>query len=130
MNVSDLMNIENKSSRFDVESIKSKVINGKVSGYKIHKLSKDIKLLDSKLQESLDKMYDSYFNNHVIKTYQELNSSIIDSFTKQILKKYIVFTEKKFMLNKKEIKDCVYLIEMEITKEEKTYIGDKICNRL
>ena len=129
MNISDLMNIENKSSQFDIDEIKTEIKNATLSGFKIHKLKKDSVLIDTKLQETLEQMYLLYANNYIIDLYKELSSKFTDNFTNQVLRKYLMYSENDFTLNKKDIKDCTYLIELEITKEAECQIGDKYCNR-
>jgi len=131
MNISDLMNLENNTSQFNIEKVKTKIDGGILSGYKIHKLNKKLKLLDKKLEEKLEEMYNIYINNHVLKAYNDLNNIIIEDLVNKILRKYLVFYDdgKKILVDKKELVNCVYLLELEISKEVKSNIGDKFCNR-
>ena len=43
--------------------------------------------------------------------------------------KKLIEYQKRQVTQKKDIKDCTYLIELEITKEAECQIGDKYCNR-
>lgn len=133
MNVSDYMKLNRSKSEinnFRKEIIKTKIKNGIVKGFKIHKLNNKI-LIDKKLQQVLENLYTAY-GNYVIDTYNNLNNSFNPTFSKQLLKRYYVYDSK----NEERIgvdvnlKDCVYLIEFEIGREDSTVVGDKFSNRL
>jgi len=132
MNVSDYMKLNRSRSEinnFRKEIIKTKVRNGIVKGFKIHKLNHKV-LIDKKLQGVLENLYTTY-GNYIVDTYNNLSANFSPSFSKQILKRFYVYDNK----NEERIgidvnlKDCVYLIEFEIGREDSTVVGDKFTNR-
>lgn len=120
-------------NQFRKESIKTKIEDGILSGFKIHKLNinKNINLIDKRLQSVLEKLYDLY-SGFIIDTYNDLNGVFNEKFSRQILKKHYVYNEtneNKLNLHDINIKDCVYILEFEISKEDTTHEGDKISNK-
>lgn len=120
-------------NQFRKESIKTKIEDGVLSGFKIHKLNinKNTNLIDKRLQTVLEKLYDLY-SGFIIDTYNDLNSVFNEKFSRQILKKHYVYNEtneNKLNLHDINIKDCVYILEFEISKEDTTHEGDKLSNR-
>ena len=134
LNLSDYIKInQSKTSmnQFKKEVVQTKIKHGTVSGFKIHKLNNK-QLVDKKLQETLEKMY-SVYGGFVVDTYNELTSNFNDKFSKQLLKKHYVYAEtedNKLNLDDINIKECVYLIEFEIKREDSSVLGDKFTNRL
>jgi len=133
MNVSDYMKLNRSRSEinnFRKEIVKTKVRNGIVKGFKIHKLNHKV-LIDKKLQGVLENLYNTY-GNYIVDTYNNLSANFSPSFSKQILTRFYVYDNK----NEERIgidvnlKDCVYLIEFEIGREDSTVVGDKFTNRL
>lgn len=129
MNVSDLLNINSNTTPFTVEQIKTKVEHGKVTGIKIHKLRTDVTLVDSKLQNILDKLHTTYFNDYIIPGYTKIDNVLGESAAKEVTRKYMAFKDKNPITNRKTFKNCVYLIELEVSAEHKSVMGDKFCNR-
>lgn len=110
------------------QRIKSKIESGGIlTGLKVHKLKKE-ELLDLELQNVLDNMYTMY-GAYVSNIYGELYSRFGELYTKKILKRYHVFADKDIIRGNINFKDAIYLLEFEITKESKTFLGDKLTTR-
>lgn len=132
MNIADYFNYKNSIdiNQFRKEVVKTKTKDGIVSGFKIHKFSKT-PLIDKKLQEILEKLYDLY-SGFIIDTYNELNENFNEKFSRQILKRFYVYNEtedNKLNIDNVNIKECIYLLEFEIQKVENSCVGDKFTNR-
>jgi len=137
MSLSDYMKMNHNKTeiaQFKKEVIKTKIKDAKVTGIKIHKLKHNVKLLDKKLNNVLESMFNVY-GTYIIDTYNDLCKIFDENFSKELLKKYYVYAYS----NKKETKsnlenivnilDCVYILEFEIVKEDSTVEGDKLTNR-
>lgn len=129
MNLSDLINIKisNGKNNFSSENINTSIENGIVSGFKIHKIKKDIKLIDSELQEIIEKLYKRY-NIYILNLYNDLNKIVNDSFAKSILREYYIYADRKKIRKNIDLSDVVYIIEMEISKEVSAHLGDKMSS--
>jgi len=137
MSLSDYIKInQNKTdvSQFKKEVIRSKIKNGKIAGIKIHKVKNNVKLLDKKLNNVLESMFNLY-GTYVLDVYNDLQQVFDESFSKSILSKYYVYQydpvkkTKSNLENTVNVRDCVYIIEFEITREDATVMGDKLTNR-
>ena len=101
---------------------------GKVSGIKIHKLQDNVKLIDKNLQnvlESLLKLYRVY----VLSTYSDLERTVTKEFASKTLKEYFTYTDRERIRRKINLRDVVYLIELEVSKVCSTTVGDKLSTR-
>jgi len=135
LGISDFLSFHKSDSsvvnQFRKESVKTKINNGVLTGFKIHKLNKNVNLIDKRLQSVLEKMYDLY-SNFIIDVYNDLNCAFNEKFSRQILKKHYVYNstnENKLDLHAINMKDCIFLLEFEISKEDTTHMGDKLSNR-
>jgi DNA-directed RNA polymerase beta subunit len=137
MSLSDYIKMNQKEteiSQFKKEVIKTKIENAKISGIKIHKLKPGVKLLDKKLNNVLESMFNTY-GNFIIDTYNDLNGIFDESFSKEILKKHYVYQydskrqSKSNLENTINLKECVYILEFEIIREDSSSLGDKFSNR-
>jgi DNA-directed RNA polymerase subunit beta len=120
-------------SQFKKEVIKTKLKDAKISGIKIHKLKPGIKLLDKKLNNVLESIFNKY-GNFIVDTYNDLNSVFDENFSKEILKKHYVYQydskrqSKSNLENLINLKECVYILEFEIVREDSSTLGDKFSN--
>lgn len=133
MNIADYLNYHKSVNinQFRKEVTKTKIKDGRISGFKIHKLNNKKQLIDKRLQQTLEKLYDLY-SGFIIDTYNELNTCFNDKFSRQILKRYYVYNDRndsKLNIENINVKECVYLLEFEITKEDNSVEGDKFSNR-
>lgn len=125
---SDLFSIYNfKTRSISVNDIKCRIKNGTVNKYKVHKFN-ETQLLDSRLNIILEKMYYKYINDELYPIYEKLSNSLTENEAKSILKKHYVYKDKELKRGKINLANVVYLIEVEIIKEQDTIIGDKIAN--
>lgn len=132
MNLTDYFNYKNSIdiNQFRKEVVKTKTKDGVVTGFKIHKFNKNT-LIDKKLQDILEKLYDLY-SGFIIDTYSELNENFNEKFSRQILKRFYVYNEtedNKLNIDNVNVKECIYLLEFEIQKVESSTLGDKYTNR-
>ncbi len=134
LNVSDCIQLDKDQAtidKFKKDTIKTKIKEGILSGFRIHKLNKNVELIDKRLQNVLEKMYKVY-NNFLFDTYTDFNEHFSQSFSKQLLKKYYVYTseeDNRLAIKNITIKDCVYILEFEINRDDKSTLGDKFTNR-
>lgn len=131
LNLSDLLNVSNKSmSAFTVDQIKTKVDNGSLTGIKVHKLQKDVNLVDAKLQKILEELYKIYSKNHAIEAFNKLSEKFNNNnFAAQVIRKHLIYNDKEPVTNRRDISNCIYLIELEVSSEHESVVGDKLCNR-
>ena len=127
-NLSHLNNITTQQieSVFKKRSELSKVENGLVSGIKIHKIG-NTPLIIPDLEQELKKLYQKY-DQYVVGIYHELSQHLPLDLTKEILYRYFIYKDKDLERYKLDMRNVVYLLEVEITKTEKTNIGDKLTN--
>jgi hypothetical protein len=136
MSLSDYIKMnQNKTdiAQFKKEVIKTKIKDAKISGIKIHKLKPKTKLLDKKLDKVLENMFNVY-GTYIIDNYNDLNNIFGDKFSKEILKRHYVYTNseqdnKSNLENTINLKECVYILEFEIVREDSSVVGDKFTNR-
>ncbi len=131
INLSGLLSLEDiDNTKFVVNKIKTKLENGIINGIKIHRLRKpsEIHMIDKRLQQTLDKLYVNVYGKHITEAYQTLMNKFDTKYTEYILRKYYICRDRRKRGNI-NLTDACYLLEIEITKEDKTYYGDKFCNR-
>lgn len=130
MNISELINLKLlNNSNFVSEQIKTDVINGTVTGIKIHKLKKDGKLIDGELQNKLEALYHKYGSVFVTPVFNSLKNIVGSEGARRIMRKYYVYGDRDKIRHDLYTKDLVYIIEIEVTKEESVKLGDKLSNR-
>lgn len=127
MNLSDLINMKISGGKhgFSTEKITSHIEDGIISGFKIHKINKNIKLIDSDLQNILDKLYKRY-NFYILNSYNNLNNLVDENFAKKLLREYYIYADRDKIRKDVDLNDVVYLIELEISKETHVKLGDKL----
>ena len=129
MNISDLINTENQgTSKLIKNKVKTKIFNGVVNGFKIHRLKKNIKLLDIELQKVLDKLCSTY-GQYIMDKFDELKDIFNQDFIHKTMKEHYVYTDNYSKRGNLDLNDAVYLLEFEIIKQDKSYLGDKFANR-
>lgn len=132
MSISDLLNVSFAGdSKFAIDKIKTKVENGKISGIKLHRFKKSATktMIDQRLETTLDQLYLKYAQ-HVMNTNSDLVKRFNTQYIEYILgKHYVFYHPPKGMRGEISLNNLVYLIEIEISKDCSTDIGDKLCNR-
>ena len=132
MSISDLLNMGFAGDgKFAIDKIKTKVENGQVSGIKIHRFKKinTQVMIDQRLETTLDQLYLKY-GSFISKTYHDLGKSFNYQYVEYILKKYYLYVDKsKGSRGEIGLNNLCYIIELEISKECPTVIGDKLANR-
>ncbi|MCK9439493.1 MAG: hypothetical protein WC188_03920 [Candidatus Caldatribacteriota bacterium] len=132
MSLSDLLTMGfSGDSKFAIDRIKTKVENGIVSGIKIHRFKKPSTqvMIDHKLETILDKIYSTY-GDFITGVYNELQNSFNYQYVEYILKKYYIYIDKNTGTRGNiSLNNLCYLVELEISKDCKTVIGDKLANR-
>ena len=114
MNISDLISMKRGDlSLFSVDNIKSKIHNGIVTGYKLHKIQNK-KLVSADVESVLNIMYHEYFNDYAIKTFKEFNNRFTPDYSKVLAKKFLVYSDKdtEVMTNRKDIRNSIYILEV------------------
>jgi DNA-directed RNA polymerase beta subunit len=123
MSIYDIMDIKNDNLQFNSVPIISKIEFAKVSKIKIHKLSNNLKLLDTNLQKTLESLLTDYrvYNN---KIYNEMSAIVGADYAKRVLSSNYIMTNSPF-----NTEELVYVIELQLIKEVESKIGDKLSNR-
>lgn len=130
MNLSDLINmrISGQSTGFTSEKTKVGIPFGKLTGFKIHRLRKDCKLIDRELQQAIDKIYANY-NLFILDIYSDLSKLVNDQFAKKIIRQYFLYGDRDKLRKSVNLNDAIYLLEFEISKESSAHIGDKMSKK-
>ena len=130
LNLSDLINmrITGQAAGFTCDNVKIGIGGGKITGFKIHRLKREIQLVDKELQKSIDKIYNAY-NLYVLDVYSDLTKLINDQFAKKVIRQYYLYGDRDRIRKNLNLKDAVYLLEFEISKENHACIGDKMSKK-
>ena len=130
LNLSELINMKvmGQSAGFLCDKVKIGIGGGTVTGLKIHRLKKDIKLVDKDLQAAIDKMHNIY-SLYVLEVYNDLAKFANDQFARKIIHQYYLYGDHDRIRRNLNLKDAVYLLEFEISKESCAHIGDKMSKK-
>ena len=128
LNLSDLLNMNTQSiNNFIINRYVTKIEDGYVSGIRIHKLKKDIKMIDSNLQNVLESLHGEY-SKYIRSRHDELLPLLGRDMTLELIKKYYLYADDDKMRHRINLRSAVYLLEFEISSKEKTILGDKLAN--
>lgn len=129
--IPDLINLSNSKimTSYELQYTKSKIPNATVNGIKIHKLNKNINLIDPKLKEMLQKIYETYCEEYIYKTFTDIKTECGQDLAIQVAKEYLVYQNDMISSNMTNLKNAIYVLEIELVKESKSILGDKFCNR-
>ena len=128
LNLSDLINMNTQSvNNFIINRYVTKIEDGYVSGIRIHKLRKDIKMIDSTLQNVLEQLHGEY-SKYIRDRHDELLPLLGRDLTLELIKKYYLYADDDKMRHRINLRFAVYLLEFEISSREKTTLGDKLAN--
>ena len=127
LNLSDLINmrITGQSAGFACDKVKIGIGGGTVTGFKIHRLKRDVKLIDKDLQKAIDKIYNAY-NLYVLDVYSDLSKLVNEQFARKIIRQYYLYGDRDRVRRNLNLKEAVYLLEFELNKESCAHIGDKM----
>lgn len=132
MSLSNLLSFgSSESQKFVIDKIKTKVSDGIITGIKIHRFRKpdEINMIDKKLKTTLEKLYMKYIT-FISETLNDLGKHFAKPYIEMLLKKYYIYRDKtKSIRGDINLSNICYLIELEISKEDTTHIGDKLANR-
>lgn len=128
MNLSDLINMKISGGRngFSSEKIISNIENGILTGFRIHRIKKNVKLIDTELQEVIEKLYTRYNMCVVLNVYNDLNNLINSNFSKKTIRENFLYADRDRIRKNLDLTDAVYVLEFEISKESHTQLGDKL----
>lgn len=132
MSISDLLNIKSKNiSQFIIDPIKTKIDDGIVTGIKVHRLrkKKEVSLVEKDLEELIEKLHNAYVDKHLIKSFGDLSEILGEQYATKIFRQHLVYKEDGSFTNRKDLTGCVYLLEIEVSAEHHSVLGDKFCNR-
>jgi DNA-directed RNA polymerase beta subunit len=134
----DLTSIAEDNFLFNSVPIISKLPGGTVTKLKVHHINRNVKLADEKnLGMRLKGMHDEY-SDEVEIIHNNISELFGEKYARRIASNHLVmqrYGSKRTTKDKIGIPvdmhrdDLVYVIELEISKEYKTKIGDKISNR-
>lgn len=134
MTLSNLLSLQSfENNKFMLDKQKSKLENGYISGFKIHRIRNPkhpVQMIDPELKNCLDGLYNIYAKL-IIDVFNDLKHQFSLSVVNSLIKKYYAYQDNtKITQNKNiDIKNAIYLLEFEISKTDNTHIGDKIANR-
>lgn len=128
MNMSDLnnsyLNISNTG-----KSERVKLDGSILNGFKIHKLKETINMVDVDLKNFLEKMNQFYENNYILDNYSKLSNAFGDKCANYLTTRFFRFKDRETNRKDLQLHKLAYLIEFEIVKKDRSYIGDKFSNR-
>jgi len=128
LNLSDLINMNSQSiSNFVVNRFLTKIEDGHISGIRIHKLRREINMIDSNLQNVLESLHAKY-SKYIREKHDELLPLIGRDLTLEMIKKYYLYADDDKVRHKINLRSAVYLVEFEVSSREKTILGDKLAN--
>ncbi len=122
LNIENLSEIINDPTQFKLIPELSKIKNAIVTDIKIHKI-KNTNLIDTQLTKYINRIKNDY--------YQQIKTDITNIST-TLGKEIIPYITSKFYVNTNippDMKNCCYLIELQLTGENLTNVGDKMANR-
>jgi len=133
----DLTTIIEDNFLFNSIPIISKLSGGTLTKLKVHHINKILRLADEKsLGRKLKFMFDEY-GETTKKVYDKIANIFGETYARRVVSNHYIM--QKYGKDKGAIKeglpldirrdDLVYVLELEITKEYKTKVGDKISNR-
>lgn len=122
MSVTDFSKLVEDNFQFTSQPILSKLRNGVINNFKVHKVSKKHSLIDKNLEDKVETLLQDY-RNDINQTYQDLINSVGEKYAKQLMASNYIMTDAKSMNIKTE--DLVYVIEVEISSDKPTDVGDK-----
>ena len=127
LGLADLINmrVSGWTSGFTTEKIKTNVEHGTVTGLRIHQLKKNVKLIDKELQNAVNNLYGRY-QTFILEVYSDLSKLINANFARSIIRQYFLYGDRDKIRKSLNLTDVVYLIEMEISKDNPARIGDKM----
>lgn len=128
MNLSDFASIVDNEYQFDATPIKSKINNGIISDIRIHKVDKNLRLIDKVLQFQIDKLFNKYASKVKLEI-DNISKLLNKDFANHIAAKYYVLTDPHGRKPIASLKNLAYVMEIKITGESKTNVGDKLANR-
>ena len=82
-------------------------------------------MLDKNLQNVIDKIHSAY-DLRVLDIYGDLNELINEQFAKKVIRQYYIYGDRDRVRKNINLKEAVYLLEFEISKESHACIGDKM----
>lgn len=127
INLYDFTSITEDNFLFNSVPLISKLPGGTISKIKVHHMNNKIKMIDKAAEANIQIMLRDYRIQN-LKIYKDIERLFGEKYAKEILSKHFI------MLDSKQEKipnsdELVYVIELEVTKEYDTKVGDKISNR-
>jgi DNA-directed RNA polymerase beta subunit len=126
----DLYNIPNiTDDNFLFNSIPtiSKLPGGTVSKIKIHHINKKLKMIDKNLEKKIKGMLTEYYIK-IREVYKSVSNSMYEDYAKKLLSShYMMLDSKQEKIENGD--ELLYIIELEVSKEYDTQIGDKLSTR-
>lgn len=131
MNLSEFSSIVDSKIDFNATPIYSKFKDGIVNDLRIHRIRKDIELLDKNLDNIVKdrkQVYDNYLSNTLSNIYKIFPNR---DFINEVALEYYLFLKQNSSGAFKtfDTENLVYIIELFISKDNHVYIGDKMANR-
>lgn len=128
-NMQDFSKVINDSMNFITKPVITKLNDSKIQSLKIHPIGSKWDIIDKDLQLKLESLKTDYFNK--LKPYaKDISKTLGPKYAEKLFKSYyLVEGAKTNYIDVPNIRDLVYLIEVELVKEDITGIGDKISNR-
>lgn len=127
MNLSDFSSILNNELQFTTSPLTSRIHNGKVVDIKVHKLN-NIGLIDRRIQKAVDLMHNNYFDtvDDICKDIYNLHGL---EYTNLMIIKHYILNKTSVNRMKYNLRYLTHIIELKISKENHTHLGDKVANR-
>lgn len=127
ISIYDFTSITEDNFLFNSIPLISKLPGGRITKIKVHHMNNRLKMIDKNTESKIQIMLRDYRIQN-LKLYKDIEKLFGDKYAKQILSNYFIMLDSK-QEKIANIDELVYIIELEITKEYDTKIGDKISNR-
>ena len=131
MNITDFTSALDNCIAFSTHEITTRVKNGRVTDLRIHRIGgkdQNRALVDKTLQLAIDRIVQSYVVKLQTFIGQLEHTGVPkDMISNQIARNYVL--QKKADLSDFDKRELAYLIEVQVTGESTTSIGDKFANR-
>jgi len=128
-NVIDFTSIVNNKLYFKPTPIQSRIKNGKVIDIRIHKITKNIMMIDKQLQLVLETEYYNYLEKvkGIIGDLDNLYQN--KTFMHETLSSHYMMEGNSVKGTDFNLHNLLYVIEIKLAKESTTHLGDKLANR-
>jgi DNA-directed RNA polymerase beta subunit len=128
MNLTSFVSVIDNGLKFNSFPWTCRCPDSKVEDIRVHRIDKSITLIDNDLQKQIIRL-SSRYRQKLININNNVKDILSPTYTKRLLyKHYLLFNSMSRY--KLQTKNLAYLIEIKLSGEDKTGLGDKFANRV